>query len=156
MLSMVLDVFSKLSEYELHITGIKGNELMLQQYANNHSNIHWHGQLPFNVYMELLHHITFQLSTRDINFPENQCNFPSKIIEALFHNRIIISTIHYPQIEGMKYFTVKPTKEEFHNGIRAIADLSDEELLRYANQGNVVERLFGVEVWNQAMAKIEE
>ena len=111
---------------------------------------------PFNVYMELLHHITFQLSTRDINFPENQCNFPSKIIEALFHNRIIISTIHYPQIEGMKYFTVKPTKEEFHNGIRAIADLSDEELLRYANQGNVVERLFGVEVWNQAMAKIEE
>lgn len=56
----------------------------------------------------------------------------------------------------MKYFTVKPTKEEFHNGIRAIADLSDEELLRYANQGNVVERLFGVEVWNQAMAKIEE
>ena len=35
-------------------------------------------------------------------------------------------------------------------------DLSDEELLRYANQGNVVERLFGVEVWNQAMAKIEE
>ena len=76
--------------------------------------------------------------------------------KALFHNRIIISTIHYPQIEGMKYFTVKPTKEEFHNGIRAIADLSDEELLRYANQGNVVERLFGVEVWNQAMAKIEE
>ena len=46
MLSMVLDVFSKLSEYELHITGIKGNELMLQQYANNHSNIHWHGQKP--------------------------------------------------------------------------------------------------------------
>jgi hypothetical protein len=155
MLSTVLDTFSKLPEFELHITGIKGNELMLQQYANSYSNIHWHGQLPFNAYMELLHRITFQLSTRDINFPENQCNFPSKIIEALFHNRIIISTIHYPQIEGVKYFTVKPTKKEFHDGIKTIADLPDEKLLLYANQGNVVKQLFGVEVWNQAMTKIE-
>jgi hypothetical protein len=73
------------------------------------------------------------------------------LLDSILRHQTIV-----PQIEGMKYFTVKPTKEEFHNGIRAIADLSDEELLRYANQGNVVERLFGVEVWNQAMAKIEE
>ena len=155
MLSMVLDAFSKLPDCNLHITGSKGNEELLQQYANRHQNIHWHGQLPFNEYVDLLHSVTFQLSTRNPQMPENQCNFPSKIMEALHHNRIIISTIYYPQLEEVKYFTVNPAKEDFLNDIKKIVTLPNDTLLKYANQGVLVSKLFSVKVWDEAMEKIE-
>lgn len=155
MLSRVLDAFSKLPDCELHITGSKGDEELLKQYADKYPNIHWHGQLPFNEYLDLLHSVTFQLSTRDPQMPENQCNFPSKIMEALHHNRIIISTIHYPQLEEVKYFTVNSTKGEFLNDIKRIIDLPTDVLLTYANQGNLVSNKFSVTVWNDAMKTIE-
>lgn len=155
MLPMVLDAFSKLPDCELHITGSKGNEDLLQEYAKTFSNIHWHGQLPFKDYLELLHDVSFQLSTRDIRFPENQCNFPSKIIEALYHNRIVISTIQYPQLNGVKYFTVSPVKKDFRDDIKRIVSLSQTDLLSYANQGDLVSSMYSVEVWNTAMEKIE-
>lgn len=156
MLSTVLDTFAKLSDCELHITGSKGNEQMLNQYAAKYTNIHWHGQLPFIDYLELLHTISFQLSMRDTRFPENQCNFPSKIMEALHHNRIIISTIHYPQLEGVKYFTVNPAKETLAHDIKAITNLQEAVLLSYANQSELVSNRFSVKVWNNAMTRIEK
>ena len=155
MLSMVLNAFSKLPDCELHVTGSKGNEELLRQYADKYPNIHWHGQLPFDEYLELLHGITFQLSTRNPQMPENQCNFPSKIMEALHHNRIVISTIHYPQLDGVKYFTVNADKEDFINDIKKIAHLHGDTLLSHANQGKFVSTLFGVNVWNDTMQKIE-
>lgn len=156
MLSMVLDVFSKLPDCELHITGSKGNEELLKQYADRYVNIHWHGQLLFKDYLELLHSVTFQLSTRNPQMPENQCNFPSKIIEALHHNRIIISTIEYPQLDRVKYFTVNSEKEKFYGEIKDISNLPEEKLLRYANQDVVIENFFSTMVWLNAMVKIEK
>lgn len=156
MLSMVLDTFSRLPDCELHVTGSKGNEKLLQEYANAFGNIHWHRQLPFKNYLDLLHSISFQLSTRDIRFPENQCNFPSKIIEALYHNRIAISTIQYPQLEGIKYLVVGSSKDAFYNDIKNITELPEEELLPYANQCAEMRKKFSNEVWTQAMKKIEQ
>ncbi len=156
MLSTVLDTFAKLPDCELHITGSKGNEQMLKQYAAKYTNIHWHGQLPFKDYLELLHTISFQLSMRDTRFPENQCNFPSKIMEALHHNRIIISTIHYPQLEGVKYFTVNSAKRTLVHDIKAITNLQEAVLLSYANQSELVSNRFSVKVWNNAMTRIEK
>ena len=155
MLSMVLDAFSKLPDCELHITGNKGNEPLLKRYADKYANIYWHGQLSFKDYLELLHSVTFQLSTRDIKFPENQCNFPSKIMEALHHNRIIVSTVKYLQLKGVRYFTVNLPQERFYSEIKAITDLPEAELLRYANQVEVVGKIFSTEVWLNAMKKIE-
>lgn len=155
MLTMVLDTFSKLPDCELHITGSKGNEDLLQEYTKTFSNIHWHGQLSFKDYINLLHSVSFQLSTRDIRFPENQCNFPSKIIEALYHNRIVISTIQYPQLDGVKYFTVSSVEEDFRNDIKRIVSMSQTDLLPYANQGGLVGSMYSVKVWNEAIEKIE-
>lgn len=153
MLSMVLDAFSKLPDCELHITGSKGDEEQLQEYAHAFSNIHWHGQLPFRDYLELLHSVSFLLSTRDERFPENQCNFPSKIIEALFHNRIVISTIRYPQLGEIRYFTVNP--EKFRNEIAVVTRIPEIELIRYANQGDKVGKSFSTEIWLSEMERIE-
>ena len=155
MLQMVLEAFAQMPECELHITGSKGDEMMLQQYSTTYPNIIWHGQLPFADYLNLMHRMTFQLSTRDATSPENQCNFPSKIIEALFHNRIVVSTITYPQIEGVNYFKVHDGKEGFINDIRTIVATPQTKLMTYANQGERVKHMFGINVWKQAMERIE-
>ncbi len=154
-LSLVLNTFSQLPECELYVTGSNGNENLLKEYSKQYSNIHWYGQLPFTHYMELLHKITFQLSTRDPKALENQCNFPSKVIEALLHNRIIISTIHYPQLNGIRYIEVESTNKTFMRGIRSILEMSDDTLLSYANQGEVIYRAFNAHQWNKIMSNIE-
>lgn len=154
-LEMVLKAFSELPQCELHITGTKGDEKMLNEYACKYENIHWHGQLPFKDYLELMHSITFQLSTRNPEMPENQCNFPSKIIEALLHNRVIVSTIEYKQLEGIKYFKSTSQQEFFKQHIYAIVHMSERALMEYANQGKKVAKMFSTNVWNETMHKIE-
>lgn len=155
-LEMVLKTFAELPQCELHITGTKGDEEMLTEYAGKYANIHWHGQLPFKDYLELMHSVTFQLSTRDPEFPENQCNFPSKIIESLLHNRIIVSTIEYRQLEGIKYFKSTSQPDFFKQHIEGIANLSESSLMEYANQGKNVAEMFSTKVWNDTMTRIEE
>lgn len=154
-LEMVLKTFAELPQYELHITGTKGDEEMLNEYANKYVNIHWHGQIPYKEYLNLLHSVTFLLSTRDPEMPENQCNFPSKIIESLLHNRIIISTIEYKQIDNIKYFKVTSQQEFFKQHIDAIAQMSSKFLMEYANQGKKVAEMFSTKVWNETMEMIE-
>lgn len=154
-LSLVLKTFSQLSECDLYITGTKGNDSLLKEYSNQYPNVHWYGQLPFPQYMELLHKITFQLSTRSPKAPENKCNFPSKIIEALLHNRIVVSTIHYPQLNGIQYLEVESNADAFMKGIQSILRMTDDELLTYANQGELVSQVFNVYQWYKIMNNIE-
>ena len=153
--SMVLDVFAQLPDCELHVTG-NGDTKLVEEYAAKYPNIHWHGQLPFDKYLELMHSVTFQLSTRNPNMSENQCNFPSKIIESLLHNRIIVSTIEYKQLDGVKYFKVTSQLEFFKQHIDAIACMSEKSLMEYANQGKIVAEMFSTKMWNETMKRIEQ
>lgn len=154
-ISMVLEAFSHLPQCELHITGKTDNEQLIKEYSEKYSNIVWHGSLSFSDYMKLLHECTFVLSSRDSNYPENQCNFPSKIIESLLHNRIIVSTIEYKQLNDIKYFCVSSNLEFFRQHARELPELPRTTLLQYANQGKKVAEMFSTKVWNEAMAKIE-
>ena len=154
--NMVLKAFSQLPHCELYITGTITDDTLIKEYAERYTNIHYLRQVPFSEYLELLHTISYQLSTRDIKFPENQCNFPSKIIEALLHNRIIISTINYPQLDGIKYFDLSSKTTSFKESINKIVQLSQSELLGYANQADIVFQKFNVTVWNEMMARIEK
>ncbi len=154
-LTMVLTAFSKLPNCELHITGKTDNEDLLIAYSKKYSNIYWYGNVSFEKYIELLHLCTFQLSTRDENYPENKCNFPSKIIEALLHNRIVISTMEYSQLREVRYFVVSSQLQEFKNQIYLISKKTDEVLLTYSNQGTIVSDMFNTNKWKEAMTKIE-
>lgn len=95
------------------------------------------------------------LSTRNPACPENQCNFPSKIIEALLHNRIVISTLHYRQLDGVRYLEVSSDKEGLKVDLQKISATPEAELLLYANQAKTVKERFSCEVWNKAIIKIE-
>lgn len=155
-LEMVLKTFAETPQCKLHITGINGDEDMLKKYSDKYANIHWHGQLPFKDYLELMHSVTFQLSTRNPEMPENQCNFPSKIIEALLHNRAILSTIHYPQLDGVKVVECLERGEEALKAcIENLRSLSKNELDAYVNQGNKVKQMFSTSVWTNSMNEIE-
>jgi hypothetical protein len=102
-----------------------------------------------------MHRVTFLLSTRDESYPENQCNFPSKIIETLLHNRIVISTIDYKQLDEIKYVKVDMNCDAFMKQVSEISRKPHEVLMQYANQGALVSKMFSTEVWNKNIAEIE-
>lgn len=155
--SMVLDAFSEMPELTLHISGVLiDHKEKTKKYGKEFPNIHFHGKMPYNEFNELLSAVPFSLNTRKPTALENLCNFPSKVIEALLYNRIIISTIHYPQLDGITYFEVSADKEEFKRQIRQIAAMDDTELLLYANQGQKAIERYSTKRWNEEMKQIEE
>lgn len=156
MLSMVLPAFSQLKDCTLHITGMIEDDTLIREYSSKYPNIIYHGRLSFRDYLQLMGNTPFLLSTRNPAFPENQCNFPSKIIEALLHNRIVVSTLHYPQLDGINYFEVSHHVDNFVKDVESITSLQENQLLTYANQSDVVAKRFSTEVWNGTMKRIEE
>lgn len=155
MLSMLLSAFSKMSDCTLHVTGMIEDDALVKEYADKYPNIQYHGCVPYNEYLAILHGTPFLLSTRNPAFPENQCNFPSKIIEALLHNRIIISSLHYEQLGNIRYLEVPSEETAFIDTIKLITHKSEDELLSYANQSKKVKQMFSVEVWNRVMSELE-
>lgn len=155
MLSMLLEAFAALPQLTLHITGKAPNPEIVKCYTEKYKNIIYHGMVDYKEYIKILCNTPFVLSTRNPAAPENQCNFPSKIIEALLHNRVIISTIHYPQLEGIKYFEVPTQIENFKKNITEIAFKKREELQCYSNQSDIVKKLFSTNVWKGYIEQIE-
>lgn len=155
MLPMLLSAFAEMPDMTLHITGKAPDMKLVESYTSRCKNIIYHGMVEYDEYLRILHETPFLLSTRNPSFPENRCNFPSKIIEALLHNRIVISTLHYKQLDGVKYFEVAADKEMFINNLREIVSLPHNELLNYANQADDVHHRFGCEVWKRQLERIE-
>ncbi len=151
MLSELLPVFAAHADWTLNITGDAPE--MAKEYSRRHGNIRCHGKVSFDKFLEILHKSPFLLSTRNPNMPENQCNFPSKIIEGLLHNRIIISTIYYPQLSTIKYLRVDA--DDLDAGLSEIASMPDSKLLKYANQAELTDSLFNAKRWAEEMEKIE-
>lgn len=153
---MVLEAFSQMPDCILHITGnVLEGEDKIREYAARYPNIKYHGSVSFNDYLNIMQRVTYQLSTRDESYPENQCNFPSKIIESLLHNRIVISTIAYKQLDEIKYFKVDSNCDAFKRQVLEICTKPNEVLMQYANQGALVTKMFSTEVWNKTMIDIE-
>ena len=155
MLHMILPAFARMPDLKLHITGFSGDESFIDSFTALYPNIKKYGLLEYEEFLTLMHKCPFLLSTRNPEYPENKCNFPSKIIEGLMHNRIIISTIHYDQLEGIKYIEVPHDIEGFMNAIRKWTLESDDYLLRFANQANEVYKRYNNKVWSDKIEEIE-
>jgi hypothetical protein len=153
--TLLIPTFKILSNYTFHITGQSPNEDLLKREISSTPNIIYHGNISSEQYFRLLHRITFLFSTRNPMLPENQCNFPSKIIESLLHNTIVISTIAYKQLEGIKYFKVDTDCEAFKRQVSEICSKPNDDLMDYANQTGVVREMFSTKVWNETIKDIE-
>lgn len=159
-ISLLMETFSKMPDYTLNISGKLNTEAGIEDkvkaYTSKYPNIIYHGVVSFEEFKILLDSNTFIFSTRDPSFPENQCNFPSKILEALLHNRVIISTIHYNQLAGVKYFEVPHDAEGFAHAVKEIVAMSDDELSDYCNQSELVMKSFSPEQWRKCVETIEK
>jgi len=154
--SVVLEAFSRLKDVELTIVGFTRNDEKILDYSKKFNNINYWGKVSKERFQYLLDTNPFVLSTRDKEFSENKCNFPSKIIEALLHNRIVISTLHYDQLNEINYFEIPDDIDGMTDSIRMISNMSDEELMAFANQSEKVEFLFSTEKWSETMTAIEK
>lgn len=155
MLTTLLHIFSESPDLTLHITGNAPDKELVNKYTSEYNNIIYHGLVNYDEYLQILHQCPFILSTRNPNYPENQCNFPSKIIESLLHNRIIVSTIHYEQLEGVRYIEVSSNGEKLMKDLQNIFTKSEDELLLYANQSDAVKEKYSSDVWNRVILNIE-
>lgn len=157
MLGMVLDAFAEMPDINLHISGVLIDfKEKVAKYSERYPNIHFYGKMPMDDYRKLLQRVPVSLNTRKPSAPENKCNFPSKVIEAFCNNRIVASTIHYPQLQGLKYFELGADKESFKKSIKAIFEIPEKELLTYANQGERSEQMYSAHRWLSIMDKIEK
>lgn len=153
--SLLIPAFKQMPQYRLHISGMAPDEDEVKTLIKNIPNIYYYKKLTLNEYFELLHSIPFLLSTRNPDYPENKCNFPSKIIEGLLHNRIIISTLHYSQLRDVNYLEVSSNIDQFIIELQNIMSYSQNELMEFANQGAKVHKLFSPKIWNDTMTNIE-
>lgn len=154
--SLLIPAFKHIPQCKLVITGQLKEEDRVRKSLAGYANIEYKGQVSLGEYFEILHSITFLLSTRNPEAPENQCNFPSKIIEALLHNRIVVSTLPYRQLEGIKYFQCSTDVETFQRQVLNWVSRDENELREYANQEALVKKKFCTRVWVETMNQIEE
>ena len=91
---MLLKAFSRISNpfVRLKISGKGSLENMVQAAAKQDARITYLGCVPYEEYLCNLKRVNVLVNPRNMNLPENQNNFPSKIMEYLATGKPIIST----------------------------------------------------------------
>lgn len=91
---LLVEAFKKLEvpNVELVITGDGSLATWIIGVAEKYSNIKYLGCLPYDQYMEKLLAADMLVNPRNMNLPENENNFPSKIMEYLATGKVIVST----------------------------------------------------------------
>lgn len=156
-LYLALDTFKKIQEAELYISGLaNASQLsLIVEYEKNYPNIHYVGMLPtYADYLNLLNEVDFVLSLRDPDEAVNLYNFPSKIIETLAHNRPVISTINYVELDGFNYFTCNYSADDLGNLIQKLLTMDKDSMKPYMNNYDMLSRRFSEFAWKEAFNQI--
>ena len=152
-ISIAIDVFSKLSNITLYITGIVEEKYLKR--IEKYPNIKYYGYLDFEEYKKLISKIPFGLSLRDPNYAINQNNFPSKILEYFSLNKVVLSTIDYPEIGNFKYFKCRYNVDDISNMVKKINNLSDKDLKLYIDHSENLRKNLSENAWLDAFQLIE-
>lgn len=150
---LALDIFKDLSNFELYVTGFGE----LGDYKlNKYENIKYLGYLSFDEYIKLYKKIDICLSFRDPDFPENKNNFPSKILEYFSFNKIVISTIKYPELNGFNYFNCEFKKQSVIETIENIGAMKIETLEFYLDNSEALKNNFSEIKWREVFNRLEK
>lgn len=154
-IDLALNVFSKLPHLKLIISG-RGNEVeSVIKYAEKYPNIEYLGFLEYQSYLKTLNNISFCLSLRNPNYPENNNNFPSKILEYFASNKIVISTVEYPELDNFQYFFCNFNEEKLTILLNEVIKIEDEKLFEFTNNINALASEFSISVWQDKIQKLE-
>jgi hypothetical protein len=66
----------------------------------------------------------------------------------------VVSTIAYKQLDGIKYFKVDSNYDAFKRKVTVLFNKRNEVLMQYANQGDLVAKMFSTDVWYKKMNDI--
>ena len=96
LLLQVIGRFEKSGKYVGKIRWmISGKGPMIDEvteFAKKHKDVEYVGSVPYEQYIEYLTRAHIYINPRNMHLPENQNNFPSKMIEYLAMGRVIVST----------------------------------------------------------------
>lgn len=158
-IEMALEVFAEIPTAELVITGKgdKETELLCRRYADKYKNIRYYGFMErYDDFLSLLRQSDFILSFRDPSKSVNRYNFPSKILESLALNKVVVSTQEYAELEGVNYIYVPYEKSKIINCIEDIlAGKKDDEIDDCINNSEVLREKFTENAWINAFKRIE-
>jgi hypothetical protein len=152
-IQMAIDVFKKLPNINLTITGLL-DDIYISQ-INGIPNINYLGYLSYKEYEELLENISFGLSFRNPDLAVNQNNFPSKILDYFSRGIVVISTIDYPEIPLNKYLKTDYDIINIISIIKSAFSMSDSELFEFHINKKLLLDHFSEEAWENAILKIE-
>lgn len=152
-IDMAIEVFSRLPHCTLYISGLVEDDYVAK--LNSYSNIHYLGYLEYNEYNDLLREIAVGLSFRDPDAEINLNNFPSKILEYFSKNKLVLSTIEYPEIEGLGYIYTDYSLDSIIEKINKINEMTENEFNILANNGDKLVDIFGKSAWEKALNKVD-
>lgn len=91
-IDMLVNIFKKgnIKNAKLIITGRGELEDFVKQ--NSNKNISYLGSLDEKDYLETLNNSNILINPRNMNLPENQNNFPSKVFDYLAVGKVLVST----------------------------------------------------------------
>ena len=153
-LYMAIDVFKKIPDYTLVLSGSLSDDKKkeVQNLIKDYPNIILSGYLEdYNDYLKLLKSVDFVLSLRDENKAVNKYNFPSKILEALSMNIPVLSTMVYPELKDIPYFT---SDYDVDSIVAKIMDLYTPQMqkmvLKASDNYEKLSRYYTQEAWDKA------
>lgn len=107
---VAIEAMQYLPDHMLHISGIMYCDMdesymrsLIEKTAPG--RIKYHGVLSRNEYLTLMEDCQLCLSLRDTSSEDHFYNFPSKIGEYLYFNKIVISSLSYPGFENRLLIT---------------------------------------------------
>ena len=96
------------------------------------------------------------LSLRDPNVAVNRYNFPSKILETLAYNKLVISTIKYPELEGIDYIVSEYDSCRLFEVVQNIVfGTINAEKIRKKDNANILMQNYSEVAWIKAIKEIE-
>lgn len=148
---MALKVFSKIPNAQLYISG---NGEFPTEYKK-YTNLHFFGNMKYEDYLCLLDSATICLNLRNPNLPENNNNFPSKVLDYFSKGKIVLSTISYPEIKGANYILSEYNEAAITKSIQDIINMDINELLKYSDNISFLRMNFTVQAWKETIHAVD-
>lgn len=152
-IDMAIDVFSKVPNAQLLISGRDYDNVI--EKIKPYKNITYLGYLAKEDYNKIFNEVTFCLNFRNPVYPENNNNFPSKTLEYFSQNKVVLSTIEYPELYSINYFYTPYNCEKIIELVNQLLSFSNESLKKYSNHFEQLKLNFSESKWKTMLHKIE-
>lgn len=161
LLLQVIDRFEKSDKYGNKIRWIiSGKGPMIDEvakFANKHADVEYIGSVPYEQYVNYLTRAHIYINPRNMHLPENQNNFPSKMIEYLAMGRVIVSTkfAGWEKFQENAYYCETDADDIIQKIEHALKDYSEEykknkyecnrvKARKYAWESNIKKILYNI------------